>query len=173
MKKKLVIFIIALSSAGLFISNLKALSGQASIESIRLTETEIPQGYRYGIIPDFASDLLKGNPWTLDQNAMKKMAPRIYPGAEYGKIASIHMTILATTDNPYGDDIVCYIFTFKDSKSAKEEMAKLKEYAGFNSDRSIVLEKGNISIFLIVDNVKDYSYIKSISEVLQEKLNSL
>lgn len=173
MKKRLVILIITIATAGFFISNLAAFSGQIEIEKIKLTDKDIPDGFRYGIIPDFASGLLKANPWVLDQNAMKKLTHRIYPGAEYAKISSIHMTILASNENPYGDDIVCYIFTFKDQESAKTETEKLNEYVSYNSDRAITLEKENIAIFLFVDNIKDYPYIKTLSETMRARLDSL
>ena len=150
-----------------------AVSGIQAVETIRLSDSDIPEGYRYGIIPDFASGLLKSNPWMLDPAAKKKLAHRIYPGAEYTRISSIHMTILAANSNPYGDDIVCYIFMFNDEKSTKEEMIKLNEYTGYNSDRSIVLEKGNIAVFLFVDNVKDYPHIQVISESIKRKMDSI
>ncbi|HPS58174.1 MAG TPA: hypothetical protein PK514_08715 [Spirochaetota bacterium] len=154
-------------------NSLSAVSGIQAVETIRLSDSDIPEGYRYGIIPDFASGLLKSNPWMLDPGAKKKLAHRIYPGAEYTKISSIHMTILAANANPYGDDIVCYIFMFNDEKSAKEEMIKLNEYTGYNSDRSIVLEKGNIAVFLFVDNTKDYPLIQAISESIKIKMDSI
>lgn len=149
------------------------MSGIQAVESIRLTESDIPEGYRYGIIPDFASGLLKSNPWMLDPAAKKKLAHRIYPGAEYTKIESLHMTILAANSNPYGDDIVCYIFVFNDEKSTKEEMAKLTEYTGYNADRSILLEKRNIAVFLFVDSTRDYPLIQDMSESIKIKMDSI
>ena len=173
MKKRLVILLITLSSAGFLISGYASLSGQTSVDKIRITDRDIPEGYRYGIIPDFAHDLLKENPWTLDQTAIKKLTHRIYPGADYTNIASIHMTIIATNSNPYGDDIVCYIFTFKDQNSAKIEMAKLNEFTGYNADRSIVLEKNNMAVYLLVDSVRDFDHIKTISESISKRLETL
>ena len=173
MKKRLLTLFIMLLSAIIYINSSSALSGIDAVESIRLSESDIPEGYRYGIIPDFASGLLKSNPWMLDPAAKKKLAHRIYPGAEYLKISSIHMTILAPNSNPYGDDIVCYIFMFNDEKSAKEEIVKLNEFTGYNSDRSIVLEKGNIAVFLLVDSTKDYPHIQNISESIRKKMDSI
>lgn len=173
MKKRLVTLFIILFAAVFYISNSSALSDTQTVDTIRLSDNEIPEGYRYGIIPDFASGLLKSNPWMLDPAAKKKLAHRIYPGAEYTKISSIHMTILAPNSNPYGDDIVCYIFMFNDEKSTKEEMVKLNEYSGYNSDRSIVLEKKNIAVFLFVDSTKDYPHIQAISESISKKLDSI
>lgn len=173
MKKRLLTLFIILFSAFFYINSSSAVSDIKAVESIRLSESDIPEGYRYGIIPDFASGLLKSNPWMLDPAAKKKLAHRIYPGAEHTRIASIHMTILAANANPYGDDIVCYIFMFNDEKSTKEEMAKLVEYNGYNSDRSIVLEKGNIAVFLFVDNTKDYPLIQAMSESIKIKMDSI
>jgi len=173
MKKIIVILIIMFSAAGFFITGLSALSGETEIDRIRLTDQDIPEGFRYGIIPDFAHGLLKENPWLLDNNAMKKLTHRIYPGAEYTRMSSVHMTILAKKENPYGDDIVCYIFKFRDGKSAKEELSKLNEYSGYNSDRSIVLEKNNMAVFLLVDSTKDYDHIMAISRNIQSRLDNL
>lgn len=173
MKKRLVILIITIASAGFLISGFASLSSQSFIDKIRITEQDIPEGYRYGIIPDFAHDLLKENPWTLDQTAIKKLTHRIYPGAEYTNITSIHMTIIASNNNPYGDDIVCYIFTFKDPNSTKIEMAKLNEFVGYNSDRSIVMEKNNIAVYLLVDSVKDFEHIKAMSGDISKRLETL
>lgn len=171
MKKRLFILALMLCAAGFYLNSFSAVSGTQAMEMIRLTDADIPEGYRYGIIPDFASGLLKANPWMLDSAAKKKLAHRIYPGAEYTKISSIHMTILASAGNPYGDDIVCYIFMYNNEKSAKEEMAKLNEYTGYNSDRAITLEKGNIAVFLFVDNVKNFSDIQAISESIRKKMD--
>lgn len=173
MKKKLLTLSITILSAFLYINSSSAVSDVQIVDTIRLTETDIPEGYRYGIIPDFAAGLLKSNPWMLDAAAKKKLAHRIYPGAEYTRISSLHMTILATDADPYDDDIVCYIFMFNDEKSAKDEMIKLNEYCGYNSDRSIVLEKKNIAVFLFVDSIKDYPHIQTISESIRKKMDSI
>ncbi|HQO39803.1 MAG TPA: hypothetical protein PK986_04975 [Spirochaetota bacterium] len=173
MKKRLLTLFIILFSAFFYINSSSAVSDVEVVNTIRLAETDIPEGYRYGIIPDFAAGLLKSNPWMLDPAAKKKLAHRIYPGAEYTRISSLHMTILATDTNPYGDDIVCYIFMFNDEKSAKDEIIKLNEYCGYNSDRSIVLEKNNIAVFLLVDSTKDYPHIRTISESMRNKLDSI
>lgn len=173
MKKRLLTLFIILFCAIFYINSSSAVTGIQAVESIRLSDSDIPEGYRYGIIPDFASGLLKSNPWMLDDAAKKKLAHRIYPGAEYTKISSLHMTILAANANPYGDDIVCYIFMFNDQKSAADEMVKLNEYTGYNSDRSIVMEKGNIAVFLFVDNTRDYPYIQAISESIRKKMDSI
>jgi hypothetical protein len=127
----------------------------------------------YGQIPGFAQSLLKSNPWTLDQAAIKKLTHRIYPGGEYSKVSDLHMTIIANKKNPYGDDIVCYIFIYKNEKSAREEMAKLNEFVRYNSDRGIVVEKNNLAVFLFVDRVKDFDYIKTMSETIKKRLEAL
>ena len=154
-------------------NSFSALSGQQAMELIRLSESDIPEGYRYGIIPDFASGLLKSNPWMLDPAAKKKLAHRIYPGAEYTRISSIHMTILASRDNPYGDDIVCYIILFKNGKQAKTEMEKLSAYSGFNTDRTILLSRDNLAVFLLVDDVDHFHLIRQMADGIQCRLNEL
>lgn len=53
-------------------------------------------------------------------------------------------------------------------KIGQEEIVKLNEFTGYNSDRSIVLEKGNIAVFLLVDSTKDYPHIQNISESIRD-----
>jgi len=157
----------------IFISSTTAMYSSSIIEKIRPTSDQIPAGYMFGKVPGFAQSLLKENPWNLDQTAIKKMANRIYPGGEYSKITDLHMTIIANKKNPYGDDIICYIFVFKNEKSAQEELLKINEYVGYNKDRSIVLGKNNLAVYFCVDNAKDFDYIQAMSEAVQKKLETL
>jgi hypothetical protein len=143
------------------------------IEKIKPTTDEIPAGYMFGQVPEFARSLLKTNPWTLDQAAIKKLTNRIYPGGEYSKVSDLHMTIITNKKNPYGDDIVCYIFIFKNEKSAQEELVKINEHVGYNNDRSIVIEKKNLAVYLCVDSVNDFEYIKTMSESIKKRLETL
>jgi len=159
--------------AAVFIGSTSAMYSSSIIEKIKPTAEEIPAGYMFGQVPDFARSLLKSNPWSLDQAAIKKLTNRIYPGGEYAKVSDLHMTIITNKKNPYGDDIVCYIFIFRNEKSAQEELIKLNEHVGYNSDRSIVVEKKNLAVYLCVDSVKDYEYIKTLSESIKKKLETL
>jgi len=173
MKRHLVLIISILTIATVFISSTTTMYSSSVIEKIRLTDKEIPDGYMYGQIPKFAQGLLKNNPWNLDQAAIKKLTHRIYPGGEPGKVSDLHMTIITNKKKPYGDDIVCYIFIFKNEKAAREELAKLKEFVGYNSDRSILLEKNNLVVYLFVDNVKEFEHIKTLSENIKSRLEAL
>ena len=143
------------------------------IDIVKLNESDIPEGYRYGIIPGFAKNMLKDNPWNLDQNALSRFAPRIYPGADSRSMAHVHMTIVASEKNPYDDDIVCYIFLYKDKKSAEMEIAKLTEFVGYNSDRGIVLSRENLAVYLLVDHINEYKHIDAISRNIQTRMDSL
>lgn len=143
------------------------------IEKVKPGNEDIPAGFVIGQIPGFAKNLLKSNPWNFDHTAIKKMTGRIYPGGEYTKVADIHMTILAKQKNPYGDDIVCYVMVFRDKRSATEELIKLGEYVNNNRDRSILLEKENIAVYMLVDSVEDYPYLQTISEKIQKKLDAI
>lgn len=156
-----------------FISSSAMMYSSTVIDKIRLTSEEIPAGYMYGQVPGFAQSLLKSNPWSLDQTAIKKMTSRIYPGGDYSKVSDIHMTIITNKKNPYGDDIVCYIFIFKNEKSATEEMNKLSEFVSFNTDRAIMIGKKNLAVYLHVDSIKDFDHIKNLSEGIKKKLESL
>jgi hypothetical protein len=173
MKKNKISAIIILIFITFFISSSTVMYSSSVIEKIRPTLEEVPSGFMFGQIPGFAQSLLKANPWSLDQTAIKKLTHRIYPGAEYSKVADLHMTIIANKKNPYGDDIVCYIFIFKNEKSAIEEMNKLNEFVRYNKDRGIIVEKKNLAVFLLVDDVKNYDHIKTMSEVIKKRLESL
>jgi len=156
-----------------FISSSTMMYSSTVIDKIRPTSGEIPAGYMFGQVPGFAQSLLKSNPWNLDQTAIKKMTSRIYPGGEYSKISDLHMTIITNKRNPYGDDIVCYIFIFKNEKAAAEEIYKLNEFVSYNSDRAIIIEKKNLAVFMHVDSIKDFDHIKNLSENIKKKLESL
>jgi len=173
MKRHSLLIISIITMTTVFISSTSTMYSSSIIEKIRPTTEEIPAGYMFGQVPEFAKSLLKTNPWTLDQAAIKKLANRIYPGGEYSKITDLHMTIITNKKNPYGDDIVCYIFIFKNEKSAQEELIKLNEFVGYNSDRGIIIEKKNLAVFLLVDSVKDFEYIKSISDGIKKRLETL
>jgi len=173
MKKHSLLFISITTIITVFISSTTAMYSSSIIEKIRPTTEEIPAGYMFGQVPGFAQSLLKSNPWSLDQAAIKKLANRIYPGGEYSKISDLHMTIITNKKNPYGDDIVCYIFIFKNEKSAQEELVKLNEYVKYNNDRAIVIEKKNLAVYLHVDSTKDFEYIQAMSETIKKRLETL
>lgn len=173
MKKHSLSTISIITIVTVFISSTTAMYSSSIIEKIKPTTAEIPEGYMFGQVPDFAQSLLKTNPWSLDPAAIKKLTSRIYPGGEYSKVSDLHMTIITNKRNPYGDDIVCYIFIFRNEKSAQEELIKLNEHVGYNSDRSLVIEKKNLAVYLCVDSVKDYEYIKDMSDAIKKRLETL
>lgn len=172
--KRHLFFIISVSIfAAVLLSSSTNMYSSSIIEKIKPTIEEVPAGYMFGQVPEFARSLLKDNPWTLDQAAIKKLTNRIYPGGEYTKVSDLHMTIITNRKNPYGDDIVCYIFIFKNEKSAQEELVKLNEHVNYNSDRAIVVEKKNLVVYMHVDSVKDFEYIKTMSEIMKKRLETL
>ena len=173
MKRKAISLLTVTIFIFIFIVTSKAMYSSSVIEKIKPAAEDIPAGFVIGQIPGFAKNLLKANPWNFDHDAIRKMTNRIYPGGEYSKIADIHMTILAKQKNPFGDDIVCYIFVYRDKKSADEEIAKLGEFVQYNRDRSILLEKENLAVYLLVDSVQDFQYIQSMSASIQKKLDSI
>ena len=162
----LAVFIIAIVGY----STGKANFGRDIINNIKLTKADVPEGFVYGTIPDFANKVLKNNPWMMDKNAIKKLSERLYPGGDYKKIANIHVTIIARRDTPYGDDIVCYIIVYKNSLSANVEIKKIYDFAGLNSDRVIVLSKDNVVVFLHVDDVENLHLIQKIALKMKKKL---
>jgi len=144
-----------------------------TIDKIRLIDADIPQGFVYGSVPPFAKKVLKGNPWKMDREAIKRLAGKIYPDGNYMKIEDIHVSILARNSTPYGDDIVCYIIVYKNISESKPEIKKIMDYAGFNRDRVIVLSRENMVVFLHVDDVTDFPLIRDMARKIEDRLNQL
>ena len=141
------------------------------LEKVRIQAEDIPNGFIYGTIPDFAKTVLKNNPWNFDRSAINRLSKNIYPGGNADMIKGIHMTILARKDQPLGDDIVCYIFLYRDAEAARKETEKLHDYVKYNSDRAIVFQKNNVAVFIHADDVGDYDLIKVLSEKMEVRLN--
>lgn len=165
--------IISILSIFFFLNSSSAMYSNSIIDTIKPNVSDIPEGYCYGIIPDFAKNMLKENPWNLDQNALNRFAQRIYPDADNNKMSAVHMTIIANQKNPYDDDIVCYIFIYKDKTSAEKEIEKLKKFIEYNNDRGIVLSRENLAVYLLVDDVKEYTHMESISRSIQKRIDTL
>ena len=166
-------FIITILSIFFLLNISSAMYSNSVIDTIKPNEADIPAGYCYGIIPDFAKNMLKENPWNLDQNALNRFAHRIYPDADNNKMSSVHMTIIANQKNPYDDDIVCYIFIYKDKTSAEKEIEKLRKFVGYNNDRGIVLSKENLAVYILIDDVNEYRHMESISRSIQKRIDAL
>ncbi len=173
MKKIIFPTLLSILTICFFVSNSMSMSNLHSIDKLKITSDEIPAGFQIGKIPDFAKNVLKNNPWTLDNYAISKLAHRIYPGGDKKNINQVHMTIIANNKNPFGDDIVCYIFLFSDNRTAKIEMTKLRDFVKYNSDRSIVLEKDAVGVYLMVDRVQDYPLIEKISMNIKKRMDTL
>jgi hypothetical protein len=171
-RSKLSIFII--SFIVIFISSgIPAGSFEVNpIETLKIKESDIPDGFAYGLIPDFARKTLLANPWLMDKAAITRLTKNIYPKGDAAAVKNMHMSILAKKERPYNDDIVCYIIVYKDSIIGKKEMEKLSEFSKFNSDRTIVLQRGTTAIFLIVDDVRNYKYISELREKMEERFNN-
>ena len=56
------------------------------IEKIKISNTEIPEGFMLGKIPGYAKKIFQANPWMMDTASIKKLSSRIYPGGNYNKI---------------------------------------------------------------------------------------
>ncbi|MBN2039086.1 MAG: hypothetical protein JW864_03530 [Spirochaetes bacterium] len=169
MKKIITFFVfIVLIVSG---SNVTGLTedGTLMINKMRLMQEDIPEGYMYGQIPDFAKKVLKHNPWNMDKDAIKTLTEKIYPGGDYNQVTSIHVTIIAKKETPHGDDIVCYIIKYRDAKSAKEEISKISEYVGYNGDRAILSVMDNMAVFLHVDDKEDFHIIRKMEKTMKER----
>lgn len=137
---------------------------------VKLTSEDIPQGFIIGKIPPAVKKVLKQNPWQMDRPAIKRLSRHIYPGGDYNKIKGIYMTIMANSRHPYGDDIVCYCILFRDEAAARDEIKKLKDFVGYNSDRAIVVEKENLAVYLHVDSTSDFHHIQNMAEVIRKRI---
>ena len=155
------------------IGNTTSIYSADTIEKIKITAEEVPDGFIFGQVPEYAQGLLKGNPWKFDQDALKRFTSRIYDGADYGNVSDIHMTIIAAKDKPTGNAIGCYIIIYKNAKSAKDELKKLGEFVRYSTDRAIVIEKNNIAVYLYANDIKNYDHIKRLSEIIKKKLDTL
>jgi len=173
MRKVIICTTTAVISIFIFLSTASSTYNIDIFEKIRPSDNDLPAGFMYGKIPGFAQKVLKANPWTMDRPAITRLANKIYPGGESNRISAIHMTILANSRTPYGDDIVCYIILYNDVTSAKKEIPKLTEFTGYNSDRAIVVVRDNIAVFLHVDSADDFHYIKEMALKLEDKFKGI
>ncbi|MFA5519314.1 MAG: hypothetical protein WDA74_08675 [Spirochaetota bacterium] len=173
MKSLKILFISSILSLFFLLNISSAMYNNSVLDTIKPNEADIPEGYCYGIVPDFAKNMLKENPWNLDSNALNRFVHRVYPDADKNKMSAVHMTIIANKKNPYNDDIVCYIFIYKDKTSAEKEIEKLKNFVGYNNDRGIVLNRDNLAVYLLIDNTNEYRHIESISRSIQKRIDAL
>jgi len=139
------------------------------IDSVRLSEKDIPDGYIFGKIPEGVKPTLHDNPWKFDQAAITRLAPVIYPEGDATSLSAVHFTIVTKKEMPYGDDIVCYLFVYKSMSAAGKEIAKIKEYSEMNKDRVFYSVHDNIVVFMLVDDVEDYPLMRSLAEVVDNR----
>ena len=173
MKKNSIKGILVIIIAAFLIGAATSMYNADTIEKIKITIDEVPDGFMFGQVPEYAQGLLKGNPWKFDQDALKRFTGRIYDGADYNNVSDIHMTIIAKKDKPTGNAIGCYIIIYKNAKSANDEFKKLGEFVRYSTDRAIVIEKNNLAVYLYANDVKNYDLIKRLSEIVKKKLELL
>lgn len=150
-----------------------AQASSNSLEQLQIEESDIPEGFMYGKIPDFFKDTLKNNPWVLDQKAIVKFTSNIYPNGNPESIKSMYISIITRKEVPYGDDIIYYVLEYKNTTYAKTEIAKLNQYVSYNRDRGLVLSKGNVAVFMVVDDAADFQYLDQLKANIQTKLDTL
>jgi hypothetical protein len=173
MKKAIVCLGVLFTLVIITASNGNSQLKPGAIDSIRLTDKDIPDGFMYGTVPEPYRKTLKGNPWTMDKAAIKRLADKIYPGGDYNKIDSIHVSIIADRNTPFGDDIVCYVILFTNIKAAQEELRKVTEFTGYNSDRSLLITKDNLAVIFFVDDIGNFHYIQELAKTVSERIKSL
>lgn len=173
MKKYVILFILLVSSIAVMPNDSGINYSQNAIDKIKLITSDIPDGFIFGEIPPFARDTITGNPVQLNRTSIGKLTKNLYPDGEASSVQSMYLSILAKKDHPYNDDIVCYIILFNDLNAAAKEIDKLTSYNNANSDRTILLVKGNIAVFLIVDDIMNYKYIDQMQNIINEKIKTL
>lgn len=175
MNKKMMLAIITVLFMGSFASALVPDSSYAetAIERIKITDSDVPEGFTYGQIPPFAKTVLLNNPWEMNRAAINKLTKNIYPNGDASAVKKMHLSILAKNNHPYGYDIVCYIIIFNAGNSARKEIEKLSEYNRNNSDRTILVAHGNLAVFLIANDVNNYKYIDSMKIKMEQRISSL
>jgi hypothetical protein len=144
-----------------------------AFDTIKITSSDIPEGYMYGKIPAPYQSTLKDNPWMMDRAAIRRLADKIYPGGDHSKITGIHVSIIANKKTPLGDDIVCYMILYNTMKDARSEMRKMEEFAGYNNDRVLVLSKDNLGVILFVDDIVNFHYIQNLAKMIDERMKNL
>lgn len=144
-----------------------------AIDTIKLTEKDIPDGYMYGKVPAVYRKTLKDNPWMMDRGAIKRLADKVYPGGDAGKISGMYLSIIANKKKPFNDDIVCYVILYSSMKAAQDELKKVKEFAGYNSDRVLILNRENLVVLFFVDDVTNFHYIQQLSAVMGDRIKNL
>ncbi len=144
-----------------------------AIDSVKLTGTDIPEGYMYGKVPAPYQGTLKDNPWLMDRAAIKRLADKIYPGGDHGKIAGIHVSIIASKKTPFGDDIVCYVILYNNMKDAQQEIRKMTEFTGYNNDRALLLTRDNLAIIFFVDDIINFHYIQEMAKTIGERMKNM
>ncbi len=144
-----------------------------AIDLVKPTDGDIPEGFMYGKVPGVYQKTLKGNPWMMDRAAIKRLADKIYPGGDHNRIAAMHVTIIADKKRPFNDDIVCYVILYHNKKVAQEELKKFSAYAGYNGDRTILLNRENLAVFIFVDDIANYHYLQEMARTIEERMKGM
>jgi hypothetical protein len=70
----------------------QAVFNNTVFERIRLTTDDLPDGYTYGILPDFARLVLGNNPTEMNAAAIRKLVPNVYPNGDPNAVGSMHVS---------------------------------------------------------------------------------
>ncbi|MBP7584085.1 MAG: hypothetical protein KBA61_08645 [Spirochaetes bacterium] len=140
------------------------------VEQIRLTDQDIPTGFIMGKIPGFAKEVFRDNPGYLSQAGIKRIAKHLYPNGSPSGISAIHHTIMAKSNTPFGDDIVCYIIVYANSREALKELKKLTDYAEFNKQRALVTSKENLAVFIHSDDKDNMPALLQLKRTIEERI---
>ncbi len=138
---------------------------------LAIAPEDVPQGFVFGKIPNFAKKIFSSNPCIVNQEGIRFLASKLYPDGNAANIKGMYVAIMATEAKPYGDDLMYYVLIFKDSKAASVEIKKLEEFYQYNKDRLLLITKDTIALLLFADDVDNYKYVAALGEKLQARLN--
>jgi len=57
--------------------------------------------------------------------------------------------------------------------SAKNEIKKITDYVGFNSDRAVFSVRENVVVFMHADDIDDFPVVREMMKKLGERLDNL
>jgi hypothetical protein len=142
-----------------------------TFNTLRISSEDIPAGFMFGKIPQFAKKVFPENPCIVSTEGIQFLAGKLYPEGNPYNIKNMYVAIMSESSRPFGDDIVCYVLMFKDQTSASSEIKKIQEFYQYNKDRIVLIIKGQIAIMLFADDINNYKYIAELGNKLSSKLD--
>ena len=142
-----------------------------TFNTLRISAEDIPAGFVFGKIPQFAKKIFPENPCIVTTEGIQFLANKLYPDGNPYNIKNMYVAIMSESTKPFGDDLVCYVLMFKDQPSASTEIKKIQEFHQYNKDRIVLIIKRQIAIMLFADDINNYKYVAELGNKLSSKLD--